>query len=145
LSLRVGTDAQRLEGVVPEKGVLTLSFPVPDEAGLEGKAVFVDAIVWKQADYSDLQQPTLVDSTGRRTTSNQLSIAKAVELGKGPRLLPNMPGLPGGLLQQVNTLSEIQNGDSRKRELLEDFADRSPEVLMDQNSFINRGITPLGR
>lgn len=135
--LRVGTENQEVSGIIPDNGVLELTVPLPNEEELVGKNIFVEAIGWKSEDYSDLSVFELVDSTGRRSSENYLAISKQSN-GKGAFVLPSMPGMPAGLMQQISNLSEIQNeGDPRKKELL-DNGNIDRNNFMDRNIFINR-------
>ena len=134
--LRVGEESEAIKGIIPQNGVLSLAIPLPDDTELDGKEIFVEAITWKAPDYSDLEILELVDSTGRRSSENKLAIAKPTK-GKGAFILPSMPGVSPQMIQQITTLSEIQKGDTRKRDLIYS-GDVNKDILQDQNVFINR-------
>lgn len=137
MALHVGEDFEKLEGTISDKGVLELSLPVPDEPQWEGRYLFVDAITWAADDFSDVQQIQMLDSTGRRTGQNALVMALPAKTG-GFSVMPSMPGIPGGALQQLTTTSQIMNsGDDRKKELLDDGT-RNSDSLLDRNSFVTR-------
>jgi hypothetical protein len=137
LALRVGEDNERLEGTIPEKGVLELTLPVPDEADWAGHALFVDAVMWSQDDYADIIQFQMLDATGRRASDNALMMAKRAT-ASGTSFMPAMPGISAQALQQVTTMSEVLNsGDERKKELI-DMGGRNSDSLLDRNSFIQR-------
>ncbi|MBY0404845.1 MAG: hypothetical protein K2X66_13170 [Cyanobacteria bacterium] len=138
VALRVGSDNQQVSGVIPESGVLELVAPIPDEEILVGKNLFVDAILWKDEEYRDMAVFDMVDSTGRRANENYISIAKASS-GKGAFVMPNVPGLPAGMMQQLNNLSDMsKNPSPAKKDLIYDGAINRSRGGVEQNPFLNR-------
>jgi len=135
-ALRVSEENEKLEGVIPENGVLNLMLPVPNEEAWVGNHLYVDAITWKQEDLSDMAQLQLVDSSGRRATLNALELAKAATRG-GSAIMPAIPGMPANLMQQLNTAADALTGDERKKSLIYDGT-RDQDNLMDRNSLLNR-------
>lgn len=135
--LRVGTENEQVTGLIPENGVLELAFPVPNEEDLVGKNLFVEAVSWKNDDLSDLTIFELVDSTGRRASENYLAISKPAN-GRGAMILPNLPGMPGGMIQRMTQITDVtKEGDPRKKDLIDSGTiDRANTY--DRNMFINR-------
>jgi hypothetical protein len=142
-ALRVGEENQEFNGTIPENGVLEIIVPLPEEEGLVGQNVFVEAIGWKADDYADLVIFDQMDATGRRASENFIAINKPSS-GKGTLLMPSLPGMSTNFVQQLKTFSEITSeGDARKKELL-DNGERNNDNAYDRNVFINRpgnGIT----
>jgi hypothetical protein len=135
--LRVGAENQQFTGTIPEKGVLEMTVPLPHEEFLIGKSMFVEGILWTQDDYADLAVFDIVDSTGRRSGANALVISQ-MSNGKGAFIMPSMPGMPSGLVNQITTLSEMKGGDQRKKELIDLDGDLNRDVMLNQNMFLNR-------
>lgn len=135
--LRVGAENQQFTGTIPEKGVLEMTVPLPHEEFLIGKSMFVEGILWTQEDYADLAVFEIVDSTGRRSGANALVISQ-MSNGKGAFIMPAMPGMPSGLVNQITTLSEMDGGDKRKMELIDRDGDLNRDVMINQNMFLNR-------
>lgn len=143
--LRVGKEHQEFTGLIPENGVLEMTVPMPNEAVLVGKQVYIEGVIWRVDDFSDMTVMDITDATGRRTAENGLEISKAAN-GKGAFIVPSMPGMPSGLMQQLSTLSEVQNGDKRKLELIDSDGVMNKQLMMDKNVFINRsGYTQQNR
>lgn len=146
LALKVGETHESLGGKIPENGILTLEIPVPNEQDWAGHFLFVDAITWTQPDYADVKQIQLLDATGRRTTDNGLLMTPQVRTTGGSLIMPSMPGMPAGALQQLTQTSEILgSNDKRRKDLIYD-GDRNPDTILDRNSLLNRngfGGSPL--
>jgi hypothetical protein len=137
--LRVGEEVQELSGTVPETGVLELMIEMPNQEGLDGKVIYVDAVAGPSDEA--LAPIDLVDSTGRRTDTNTLVITKPAEKG-GPMIMPSMPGFDPQMFNRLTTMGDIYTSqDERKKQLL-DEGNVDPNRQMDQNPFINRGIQP---
>lgn len=130
-ALRVGNQSEELVGVVPENGVLQLKMTLPKDESMEGKIVYVDAV--SGSSDADLAQMELVDSTGRRTGNNALSIVKASDPG-GMSIMPNMPGVSP---QMINQLTNMANPGTNKQ--LMDNGDINQDRAIDRNPFLNRG------
>jgi hypothetical protein len=139
VALRVGEEVQELAGIVPETGVLELMVEMPNQDGLEGKVIYVDAVAGPSDEA--LAPIDLVDSTGRRTDTNTLVITKAAEKG-GPLIMPSMPGFDPQIFNRLTTMGDIYTSqDERKKQLL-DEGNVDQNRRMDQNPFINRGLQP---
>lgn len=139
MALRVGPPLATWEGVLSEKGVLRLDANLPSEIqpGDDGLPVYLDGVTWMSPDYADMARLNWVDATGRTTQKNVVLAVVLEENGKGVTVMPSMPGFSPQLLQRLNTLSEMQNGDARKRQLMEsDALDRN--LPYDRTPFINR-------
>ena len=146
LMLRVGETHESLGDKIPASGILTLEIPVPNEADWAGHFLFVDAITWTQPDYADVKQIQLLDATGRRTTENGLIMTPPSTTAGGAFVMPSMPGMPAGALQQLTQTSQILgSNDQRRKDLIYD-GDRNPDTMLDRNSLLNRngfGGSPL--
>lgn len=138
-ALRVGSDAQILEGTVPETGILELKMDMPKDPELEGKVLYVDAVAGLSEE--SLEPMGMVDATGRRTGSNSLVIVKPAERG-GPSILPNMPGLSPQVFNQLTQLGDVYSNKDDNRKNLLDNGDINRDRQMDQNPFIQRGAQP---
>ncbi len=137
--LRVGEEMQEIAGEVPETGVLELTLTIPSEDALEGKILYVDAVVGPTDEA--LVPIDLMDATGRRTDSNSLVITKPSKMG-GPTILPNMPGMNPQMFNQLTTLGDIfTNKDDKRKDLLDNGSIDSSRQ-MDRNPFIQRGAQP---
>jgi hypothetical protein len=138
-SLRVGTEAQELIGVVPENGVLELTLDIPQEAELAGKVLYIDAASGPTDEA--LVPMTLMDPTGRKADSNVLVIAKPAELG-APMIMPTMPGgLTPQAFNQLSQMSQVYaSKDERKKQLMMDNGDLDRSRQMDNNPFTQRGL-----
>ncbi len=135
--MRVGTENQMLEAIASEKGVATLTVPIPDEASLAGQPVYVEAYTYGSSDYSDLEILELLGPTGRRVSDNRLSIQEPSD-GRGAMVLPGLPGVGSDLLRRLSTMGDLYNSDDKDRmESLRDDGEigDSPQ---DQNVFITR-------
>lgn len=146
LAVKVGEMHESLGGKIPESGVLTLEIPVPNEPDWAGHFLFIDAITWTQPDYADVKQIQLLDSTGRRTTDNGLMMSTPASIGGSPLVMPSMPGVPAGALQQLTQTSQILgSNDKRRKDLIYD-GERNPDTMLDRNTLLNRsgfGGSPL--
>ncbi|MBK8191250.1 MAG: hypothetical protein IPK79_12470 [Vampirovibrionales bacterium] len=141
--LRVGADPEKLEGVASEKGVaaLTLTLPAPPageglDEEIKPRPAFLDAVVYQKDDFSDMTVVEIIDPTGRPAASNQTMLTQAVN-GRGPLFFPGMPGVSGDIVRRLSTLGDLQSGDTRKRELIDDGT-RNQQVEQDRNVFIRR-------
>lgn len=136
--LRVGADAQVLSGTVPESGVLELKMAVPKDPEMDGQVVYVDAV--SGASETELKPIDLMDSTGRRTEQNSLTMIKQVA-ENGPAVMPAMPGLSPQAFKQLTTMSNIYSGQgSADRKQLLDNGTINRDRTIDRNPFINRGV-----
>jgi hypothetical protein len=133
LDLHVGTNYQQFETKIADNGVASIPLTLPTE--LDGKTLFIDAVVYAQPDYSDLTRIDLLDGTGLPTADNRVTIMKFNEKGgKGTAFMPAMPGLNPQMMQQIQAISGA-HGDKRKQDLLFDGT-RTQDRLLDRNSFI---------
>lgn len=141
--LSVGPDFQKIEGLVPANGVLQLAIPVPAaEDGVEGAILYIDGYLTQDDGLetpSQYQRLVWMDAAGQPTRDNHLVIAKSSE-GKGPMIMPSIPGLPSQLL---NTIGQKRRDDDAAQ----------PEVgtplmspgLPSNNPFVNpTGNVPSG-
>jgi hypothetical protein len=135
--LRVGKDAQLVEGTVPSNGVLQLQMEMPKEESLAGQYLYIDAVAGPTDE--ELKPVDLVDSTGRRTGENTLAIVKPNELG-GPNVAPNMPGISPQMFNQLTQMGSMAKDDPRRKLL--DNGDIDQTRQFDKNPFINRGAMP---
>lgn len=144
LALRVGANPQALCGVASDKGVAVITLTLPDpEPSPEGetaepkeRTAFLDAVTYQKDDFSDMTAVEFIDPTGRATASNQTRLTRPAD-GKGAMFFPGMPGVSGDLVRRLSTLGDLQNGDARKRELV-DEGQRNLNVDQDRNVFIRR-------
>jgi hypothetical protein len=127
--LRVGTDAEFVEGVIPEKGVLTLNIPA-FQRPLD--AVYMDAALW-QGSLENARPLPLMDATGRPANRNLLSVVEPVD-ARGATLMPAMPGMSPQLINQLNAFSEAKAGNTQKQLLLDEG---TRDALLDQNPFMD--------
>lgn len=131
-ALHVGTQTEELSGVIPENGVLQLKMSMPKDTDMEGKTIYVDAII---GDTDDTLAPMeLVDSTGRRTSNNALAIVKPSDAGS----MSIMPSMPGVSPQMVNQLTTLTNTQGNAKQLI-DNGDINQDRSSDRNPFIYRG------
>ena len=141
MPLNVGTNLQAFSSKIGDNGVATIPLALPPE--LDGKALFMDAVVYTQPDFSDMTKVDILDSAGQLTANNQVMIVKPnLKGGKGASLMPGMPGMNPQMMQQLQTMSEAQS-DPRKRDLLYK-GDRDGTRLQDKNSFIPIPGLPTG-
>ena len=141
LPLAVGEEVQEITGTIPATGVLEMTLPLPGDAELEGKVLYVDAVVGKASDLSDYARPELLDSSGRRTTENALVMMKPADEGH-MFVTPTIPGLNPQLINTLSTTQEIyQSGDDRRKQLL-NGGDINRDAEIDRNSFNQRGLMP---
>ncbi|MEB3287581.1 MAG: hypothetical protein VKJ04_08770 [Vampirovibrionales bacterium] len=138
LDLKIGETYESLGGTVPENGVLEINVPVPDEQSWEGHYLFVDAVSWASEDYGDLKQLQLMDSSGRRTSDNALMMMHQGTASNSPFIMPSMPGMPAGAVQQLSQTSQILGSNDERRKQLLDDGDRNTGSILDRNSFITR-------
>jgi hypothetical protein len=133
IELHVGTNYQQFETRIGDNGVASIPLTLPEE--LDGKTLFVDAVVYTQTDYTDLTRVELLDGAGLPTADNRVSIMKFNEKGgKGTAFMPAMPGMNPQMMQQIQAISGA-HGDKRKQDLLFDGT-RTQDRLLDRNSFI---------
>jgi hypothetical protein len=138
--LRVGKDAQEIDGVVPANGILELQMDMPKNEGLADQYLYIDAVAG--ATDEELKSIDLVDSTGRRTGDNTLAIMKPNELG-GPGINPNIPGISPQVFNQLSQMGGMSKDDPR-RQLLDNGSINQNRAI-DKNPFINRGgVNGLG-
>ncbi len=136
--MRVGKENQILEAVASDKGVATLTVPIPDEESLVGQPVFVAAYTYGRSDYSDLEILELLGPTGRRVGDNRLAIDEPSD-GRGAMVLPGLPGVGSDMLRRLSTMGDIYNSDDKERmETLKDNGDLGDGTLQDKNIFISR-------
>ncbi len=136
-SLRVGPESQELSGVVPENGVLQLKMTMPNDADMDGKILYIDAVSGETDD--TLAPMELVDATGRRTANNALAIVKPSDAGS-MSIMPNMPGVSPQLMTQLNNLTTMQSNPNAKQ--LIDNGNINRDRSIDQNPFAYRGSQP---
>lgn len=145
--LRVGQEHEKLQAVIPEKGVLEIMVPLPNDNGWVGRQLFADAILLNDGETEEevsVDYVAIMDATGRRADHNAIEIFAPATAGH-TTVMPMMPGLDPQTFNKLTTLSEVYaNGDERKKELLDDGSiDRSVDI--DSNIFINRpGYTTPG-
>ncbi len=138
LPLRVGKEHQVLEAIASEKGVATLTVPIPDEVSLVGQPVYVEAYTYGASDYSDLEVLELLGAAGHRVKENRLAIQEPSD-GRGAMVLPGLPGVGSDMLRRLSTMGDIYNSDDKERmEQLKDDGNLDRETLRDQNIFIPR-------
>lgn len=137
--LRVGASPETLTGTIPATGVLELKMPIPATPELEGKVLYVDAVVGPTEEA--LAPLNLFDATGRKAETNALVITKRT-VANGPPIMPYMPGVSPQLFNQLTTLGDIYTKkDEHRRELL-DTGEINQNRGLDRNPFTNRGIQP---
>ena len=141
LSLRVGAENQLLDAVANDKGVAIVNIHLPNEPGLQGQQLFLDAVTFP-ASFEDLkqageqaQQVVLLDGIGQKTNDNTLKLAVRAT-GKGTMLIPGMPGLSSDMMRRLGTLTDVA-GDPRKKQLVDTGA-RDTSLQLDRNTFIMR-------
>jgi hypothetical protein len=138
--LRVGKDAQEIDGVVPGNGILELQMDMPKNESLADQYLYIDAVAGPTDE--ELRPIDLVDSTGRRTGDNTLAIMKPSELG-GPSVNPNIPGISPQVFSQLSQMGSLSKDDPR-RQMLDNGAINQNRAI-DKNPFINRGgVSGLG-
>jgi hypothetical protein len=135
--LRVGSDAQVVEGTVPSNGVLQLQMDMPKDESLADRYLYIDAVAGPSDD--ELKPIDLVDSTGRRTGDNTLAIVRPNELG-GPNVAPNLPGVSPQVFNQLTQMGSMGKDDPRRKLL--DNGDINQNRAIDKNPFVNRGAIP---
>jgi hypothetical protein len=141
MPLNVGTNLQEFHSTIGENGVASIPLSLPPE--LDGKTLFLDAVVYSLPDYSDMVKVDILDAAGQLTADNRVTIVKPNEKGgKGTMLMPGMPGMNPQMVQQLQTMSEAQS-DPRKRDLLYK-GDRDGTRIQDKNSFIPIPGLPTG-
>jgi hypothetical protein len=141
MPLSVGTNQQAFRSKIGDNGVATIPLALPPE--LDGKTLFMDAVVYTQPDFSDMVRVDVLDAAGQLTANNQVMIVKPnLKGGKGASLMPGMPGMNPQMMQQLQTMSEAQS-DPRKKELMYK-GDRDGTRLQDKNSFIPIPGLPTG-
>ena len=72
--LRLGKTLNKLEGIIPTNGILEIELPLPDEKTLVGKVLYIEALVWKNSDNSDLQVAEIMGINGRETEMNAVLV-----------------------------------------------------------------------
>lgn len=146
-SLQVGKEHEKLNVTIPEKGVVEILVPLPNDAGWVGRQLFVDAILLSEGETEEqlsVDYVSIMDSTGRQADRNAVEIFAPATEGH-TTVMPMMPGLNPQVFNRLTTLSEVYtDGDERKKELIDDGEiDRSVDI--DSNVFINRpGYTTPG-
>ena len=140
-SLRVGSDHEKIQGVVSEKGVLEISLPVPDEKDWIGRKLYVDAVLvppgmGEDAMVSNLEVLQLVSAEGYRTENNALTLTPPAD-GGHMLVMPSMPGMDPTVINRLQDYSAAMRGDEKKKQLL-DVGDINRNAEIDQNSLINR-------
>jgi hypothetical protein len=128
---------------IPAKGVLGVALPVPNNKDLDGITVFVTAELSNNKDFKATQALEWVDSSGQKTSNNGVSIVQPTVVSKGPSILPNMPGMNPQLMRQINSVSQLQNGSTRQKQLIDD-GNLNRNSAIDRNSFITRPGLPTG-
>ncbi|MDX2085789.1 MAG: hypothetical protein SFZ03_10435 [Candidatus Melainabacteria bacterium] len=143
--LRVGPQSQTLTGIISDKGLLQLTLPVPEDKELIGRQLFVDAVLYSDDQFTDLERVDVIDASGRRGGANSLSLAEPVEVKKGPMLFPGVPGMSPQVLQNLTNVSNAINGDERKKELLDLDGQMERGLTRDRNPFVQLpGTMPGG-
>jgi hypothetical protein len=137
-TVAVPLDSPRIETTLNDKGVATLLFPVPNDKTLVGRQVVVAVLGYSAPDKSDVHTVQLMDSTGRATTDNRLSLAATAteSLSNRPTVLPVMPGMDPALVRQVQTVSELST-NKEKRERLYDEGTINRGTSLGKNSLYN--------
>jgi hypothetical protein len=139
LPLQVGDNPETLSGTVPASGVLQLKFTTPNNPELDGKSLYVDAVIGSTE--QALNAATLIQANGHKTQQNQLAIVVPAKKN-GPAVLPSMPGVSPQLFNQItNVVDTYSKGDEDAKNML-DKGDINRDRPADQNPFINRGLTP---
>jgi hypothetical protein len=135
--LRVGPEHQVYQAEVPEKGVVKITVPVPDDKEYEGRIVFVDAVTWHEADYTDLQHVVMMGPQGYKTDDNRISMALPATKS-GVIAMPSMPGMSAQMMQQLNTATSALSGDLKAKALLDNGDLSNDDSDLHKNVFINR-------
>jgi hypothetical protein len=141
--LRIGKTHETLTATVPNTGqstgTVSFTVPIPNEPTLEGTELYLEAFIWKADDYTDAHVAQIVDSTGRRTDGNAITIRKVEKAVHLPLVMPSVPGMPANMMQSLSTMSDAYS-DERKKELLDTTGsftrDSDRTILRDKNSFL---------
>lgn len=112
--LNLGADITAKEAVIPENGVLELGIKLPDDKKLEDQVRYFEVAVWKNKDYSDLKLAKIVGPNGQRTGLNKIKIYLPNEDSTRPTFAPVMPGMPVNMIQTMQTIEKIKNGDTEQ-------------------------------
>ncbi|MEB3244499.1 MAG: hypothetical protein VKJ06_00740 [Vampirovibrionales bacterium] len=118
-----------------------------DETSLVGEQAVIRAYLTESG-----QAFTLMGSNGQPVANSAIPVVEAKSNAKGLRILPDMPGLPAGLLQQLSTASqalEKQTEASAQSENPSATPSAQPSLYDDGvmlgNPFVQRGNNAIGR
>lgn len=140
----LSADSPRLEGIIPESGVLQLELPVPAEETLAGNWVFFEGMATEISNPNSVLPLAFRGADGQFTNAPLVQMLPPAKEAKGAQILPNMPGVDSQVMRQLGTLAEIsQSNDERRRKLIEDDGTINRNREIDRNSLIQPGLPGL--
>jgi len=108
--LRLGTERKTREAVIPENGLLELGLNLPNDKSLEGKTIYLEAVIWKDQDFSDLELAKVIGPNGRETSNNGVIVSLPPKDASRPTFAPAMPGAPAEMMHAAKYIDDMKKG-----------------------------------